>query len=130
MQSQVPQQPPMQNMNYFLPQADKQDICLVKACRDILVNYAAAAPRISNFDENHYIKQAQNLPWEGQRHLLNRYWNTQMMVDPANSMDERYCLLDAIHYKDWLTIFREKIVPFCIKNNLPVATDQLFTRPQ
>jgi hypothetical protein len=38
--------------------------------------------------------------------------------------------LNSLSDKDFELLMKEKIVPFCIKNNLPVATDQLFTRPQ
>lgn len=99
---------------------------MVKACRDILLANGAVA-RIANYDSNSHIQQAHNLPWEGQRHLLNNYWNSQLMIQPSKSMDERYCLLDVSTADAWLRIFKEKIIPFCIRYSLPATPGELYS---
>lgn len=116
----------VKNLNLFQPQETKTDVCMVKACRDVLISNGAA-DRIANYDSNPYIQQAANLPWEGQRHLLNNYWNGQLMIEPNKSMEERYSLLDVSTADAWLRIFAQKIIPFCIRYSLPATPAEIYS---
>lgn len=97
-------------------QAD--DIDLVQEVRTILIN-SGLAQNLQAFDSNRFIIEAATKPSSVQRYLLNRFWNQQLITCSAISIEERYCLIPDGAVQDWLMLFKEKVVPFLITNNLP-----------
>lgn len=97
---------------------DPGDIDLIATVRDILVQ-SGLGNNLSAYDCNRFIQEGLNKPSKVQRYLLNRFWNHQLMVSQSISIEERYCLIPDGNHDQWLTLFRDKIVPFLIANNLP-----------
>lgn len=97
------------------------DIDLIAEVRQHLVNSGLAQRATEAFDNNHFIAEAANKPSTVQRFLLNRYWGMQLMQAGKPSIEERYCLIPNGEVSDWLKLFKEKILPFVIENNLPVS---------
>jgi len=97
----------------------ENDIDLIQTVRDILIN-VGLGPRLSDaFDSSKYIIDAIGRTSDIQRFLLNRYWELQLMSHDGNTMEERYCLIPNGTTEEWITLFKTKIVPFILDNNLP-----------
>lgn len=77
------------------------------------------AQNLPYFDGHPQIIEAENKVAVVQRHYLNRYWTTQLLMTGKHTVDERYCLLERGEISMWLQFFQDKIVPFLIENNLP-----------
>ena len=92
---------------------------LVAACREAMLSYGLGDKVTSVFDQDLNIRQAANLGVVGQRHILNRYFNLQLLTKASLSVDERFCLIDRGSAEDWLRIFRDTIVPFLAVHDLP-----------
>lgn len=73
------------------------------------------------FDNDPRIIEAKDKVPEVQRHLLNKFWLPQLLNSSAPSQEERFCLIPNGEPKEWLHLFKEKIVPFVIEQQLPVA---------
>lgn len=95
------------------------DINLVDLVREILRESGLGMAIPEAYDGNTHIQQAINKNMEAQRYLLNRYWNLQLLSCSDISFEERYCLIPNGKIEDWVRLFKAKIIPFCIKNNLP-----------
>lgn len=95
------------------------DICLVSQVRELLANSGLLPNVTVYFDTCPYIQEAYQMRPEGQRFLLNRFWNLQLLVANANTVDERFCLISNGEYNDWLRLFKDKILPFAILHRLP-----------
>jgi hypothetical protein len=67
---------------------------------------------------HHWIVEAKGKSFEDQRFLLNRYWNMQLLPFRGTA-PLRYYLINDGEPADWLLSFHQKIIPFCIENNLP-----------
>lgn len=97
---------------------EANDIDLIATVRGILAQ-SGLAHNLAAYDNNRFIQEGLNKPSKVQRYLLNRFWNHQLMVSQSISIEERYCLIPDGTHDQWLTLFRDKIVPFLIANNLP-----------
>jgi len=97
---------------------EANDIDLINIVREILIQ-SGLGNNLSAYDSNRFIQEGLNKPSKVQRYLLNRFWNHQLMVSQSISIEERYCLIPDGSHDQWLSLFREKIVPFLIANNLP-----------
>ena len=103
---------------YFQP-LKEGDINLVEVVRTLLMECGLGQQVPMAYDQNTYIQQAQGKNVEAQRYLLNRYWNLQLLSCPDISIEERYCLIPNGSIEDWVRLFKAKVLPFCIKNQLP-----------
>ncbi len=75
---------------------------------------------IDAFRNNKIVIDASVMVPEAQRHLMNRYFRSQMLsVRTADSINARGCLIDGGEYKDWIALFKDHIVPFLLQNSLP-----------
>ncbi len=58
-----------------------------------------------------------------QRYVLNRYFNLQIynvgLLKNINTIDERYMLISDGEDKEWLSLFRKRVLPFCIEHRIP-----------
>lgn len=95
------------------------DIDLVSEVRQLLCTVGQVKNLTLAYDQHRFIIEAQGKPSDVQRHLLNRYWSHQLMSASRNSTEERYCLIPDGQIGDWLTLFREKVIPFIMENDLP-----------
>ena len=105
---------------YFQPKPFG-DIDLVDEVRQALLGAGLHANVAAAYDNNRFIVDAVGKPSNVQRHLLNRYWSQQLMSTFVPSMDERYCLIPNGEVSDWLKLFKQKVLPFAIANNLPMS---------
>lgn len=105
---------------YFMPKTE-EDIDLVALVREDLVKSGLAKVLPTAYDSNRFITEAVGKDSNVQRFLLNRYWNQQLMAANAVSIEERYCLIPNGEIVDWVRLFRSKVLPFIIQNNLPVV---------
>lgn len=95
------------------------EIDLVAACRQALVD-AGLLPEVQiGFDTHPNIVDASNRKPEVQRHVLNQFWNLQLLSTNANTYEVRYCLIPNGDVQDWLRLFKEKVVPAAVTHRLP-----------
>ncbi len=97
------------------------DVDLVSEVRQLLIANGLGNLIEYNYDGHRYIMDAMNKQSEVQRFYLNRFWNLQLMKAPEVSIEERYNLLPNGDTRNWLEVFKAKIMPFIIKHRLPVA---------
>lgn len=71
------------------------------------------------YDNNRFIMDARDKTPVVQRHFLNRYWSLQIMSSPKPSTEERFCLINDGTVEEWIVLFKAKILPFIIENDLP-----------
>ena len=105
---------------YYLPKSE-DDIDLVSIVREDLVKSGLAKVLPAAYDSNRFIIEAVGKDSNVQRFLLNRYWNQQLMAAKVVSIEERYCLIPNGEIADWIRLFRSKVLPFIIQNDLPVV---------
>lgn len=94
------------------------DIDLVAEVRQILQESGLVQNAIEYFDTNRLIQDAIGKSSDVQRHLMNRYWSTQLAMVP-NSTDIRYMLIPNGTILEWLKLFCSVIVPVLITHRLP-----------
>lgn len=110
-----------QNINFF-EERQPGDINLVAEVERILLENCITKTTSTNgvFHGNPLIETAKTRRPIVQQYLLNRYWYFQLISrEDKNSMEERLALIVGENFQDWLTLFRQKIVPFLIDNDLP-----------
>lgn len=103
---------------YYAPKPEG-DIDLVLEVRNILAASGLLMKLPETYDNHRFILEAAGKPSSVQRFLLNRYWAAQLAMAPRPSVEERYCLIPNGAVADWLDLFRKKIVPFVLDNDLP-----------
>lgn len=99
----------------------EHDIDLVQEVRDSMMSSGLGLKIPEAFNNSRFIIEAEGKAADVQRFLLNRYWNQQLMASAKQSMDERYCLIPDGTVEDWLKLFKQKVLPFVIENNLPIV---------
>lgn len=105
--------------NIFVSERQENDFNIVEEVRKILHSSGLAVECQNAFDTNQYIIDAQRIGPDGQRFLLNRYWNLQLLSLGVSSIEERFCLIESGNYSDWVRLFKSKIIPCLVKNRLP-----------
>ncbi len=103
---------------YFKPK-DENDPDLVGQIRELLINSGLRKLVEENFDTHRFIIDAAGKHSNAQRFLLNNFWHLQLMSAAKQSTEERYCLIPNGDVKNWLNLFKVKVLPFIIENNLP-----------
>jgi hypothetical protein len=68
------------------------------------------------FEKNQLMDKKPNV----QRFFLNKFFTTQLLMTTVNSSECRYCLINDGTIDDWIRLFKSKILPFLIENNLPI----------
>lgn len=104
---------------YYQPK-NPNDMDLVAIVREDLVNSGLANHLPTAYDNSRFIQEAVGKDSNVQRFLLNRYWTQQLMSAKQISIEERYCLIPNGDVQDWLRLFRSKVLPFIVQNDLPV----------
>lgn len=96
------------------------DFDFVTEVRNILIASGAGAEQVTAFDTAKIIIDAQAMRPDAQRHLINRFFRTQMLaLREVDSIVVRTYLIDAGEYSDWIRLFKDSVVPFLIRNSLP-----------
>lgn len=112
-----------QGIEQYHQPKDAADVDLIQAVRDHLNNSGLNNRVTAFYDSNRFIIEARDKNSNAQRFLLNRYWSLQLMTSPKPSTEERFCLIPNGTTEDWLKLFKNKVLPFVIENNLPVKID-------
>lgn len=92
---------------------------LIEQVRQLLVSAGLLQHVIVAYDTAYFITEAKGKDIEQQRYLLNRYWTDQLLKTSDDSREERYCLIPNGSIDDWLLLFKNTIIPFILKNDLP-----------
>jgi hypothetical protein len=116
----TPEEAMLQINNIFVDNRKPEEIDLISAVRQILIQAGLAKECSDYFDTNTYIRDGMLLGPIGQRFLLNRFWNIQLMsLSLTNTLEERFCLIEDGSFDDWLRLFTSKILPCLITHRLP-----------
>ena len=100
-----------------------EDADLVQDIRKVLHEVGLGLLTQANYDAHRFIQEASYKRPKVQRYLINKFWHLQISSIEANSIEERYHLIDNGEDSDWLRMFRAKVVPFLITHNLPRNLD-------
>ncbi len=60
-----------------------------------------------------------NLEPAKKRFLVNRVWRLTLGMLEEDTINARYCLVDQGSIFDWLSLFKQMVVPIAIKHQLP-----------
>ena len=105
----------------YLTPRRPDDVDLVVLVRQLLVDAGVSQQQLTAFDTAHYVTDAAPKNPEAQRYILNRFWSLQLMTCATQSVEERYHLIPNGAIEDWVRLFKDKVLPFIVKNNLPIA---------
>jgi hypothetical protein len=105
---------------YFRPKVEGE-LDLINEVRSTLIASGLLPEVTMNFDTNRFIIEAVGKNADVQRHQLNRFWHLQLASSSSPSMDERFSLIPNGTTEQWLTLFKQKVMPFIIANRLPVS---------
>ena len=108
------------NLEEYLNPKPEGDIDLIAEVRKLLVESGLTQNVITAYDTSRFIIEGQGKVSHVQRFLLNRFWNLQLSICKG-SVEERYCLIPDGDIRDWLSLFKVKVLPFVIANGLPIA---------
>lgn len=109
---------PMEQYHQAKPDGD---IDLIDTVRQSLLMSGLGHQVTVAYNQNRFILEAEGKSSDVQRFLLNRYWNMQLAMAAKPSIEERYCLIPDGTIQDWLTLFKEKVLPFLITHQLPIV---------
>jgi hypothetical protein len=108
-----------EGLDKYYSEKPNTDIDLVLEVRNILLS-VGLANKISNFDNHRFVVDAKGKTSEIQRYYLNRYWNEQLIQCSSSTTDIRYYLIPDGEISYWLELFKDKIIPCVLDNNLPI----------
>lgn len=112
--------PLQQGIKQYYQPKNPNDMDLVAIVREDLISSGLANHLPTAYDNSRFIQEAVGKDSNVQRFLLNRYWTQQLMSAKQVSIEERYCLIPNGDVQDWLRLFRSKVLPFIIQNDLPI----------
>lgn len=110
----------LKGIEAYNQQKPDNDIDLINEVRACMLS-AGLGQRITAFDQDRFILEASGKESSVQRYLLNRYWTNQLLHAQRVSIEERYCLIPDGCVQDWLDLFKARVLPFIISNDLPMA---------
>jgi hypothetical protein len=108
-----------ESLNQYFSKKNNNDIDLISEVRNLLISVGLIY-KISNYDNHKFIVSAVDKASEVQRYYLNRYWSEQLMQCSASTTDVRYYLIPDGEISYWLELFKDKILPYVLENNLPI----------
>lgn len=89
--------------------------------RQILVDNDFSTKQIDIFDTHIKVRLAIHKVYSVKIHLLNRFWNLQLLTVGAKSINVRSHLVHVPDPDDYLSVFAEVVVPFLKQNDLPTS---------
>jgi hypothetical protein len=111
------------DQNIFKAPRTEGETDLIAEVRELIMTSGCGLNIVEAFDNDYCILDAKPLGPEAQRFLLNRYLYRQITACGAPSMEERFCLVESGQIRDWLRLFKQKILPFMMVNQLPKPID-------
>lgn len=108
-----------QGVNIYKATRQEGDIDLVQMVRDELATVGLEAQLAAHFDNDQNIIDAKTKVPEVQRYLLNRFLNHQLRMSGTGSIEARSYLLTGGSLDHWFALFKDHVVPYMYKNNLP-----------
>lgn len=109
----------MVSVKEYKAQPTETDMDLVNVVRQMFLNHGMENAMVIGFDCDQHIIDARNKRPEVQRHLLNRYFNLQLMHAGVDSAAQRYCLIPDGEIEQWLSFFSQSVLPFCVQHGIP-----------
>ncbi len=103
----------------FLDERSPNEIDLCTEVKLLFIN-SGLGPKLHILDK--YIQEngISNKKPNVQRFYLNKFFNYQLLIYPANSSEQRFCLINDGTVEDWLRLFKSKIIPFLLEYDLPM----------
>lgn len=107
-----------EQMDRYHGEKPQGEICLVSEIRRLLIESGQGA-NVQYFDNHPRIVEATGKIADVQRYCINQFWHVQLGACEKNSFNERSMLLERGPFSEWLSVFRQGIIPFIIENDLP-----------
>lgn len=98
-----------------------EQINLIEEVRKLLTLNGLEKNAREHFDTDKRLSNVYNAPPDAQRTALNRYWVLQLYKAAQDGSEQRFCLTPGGTFEEWLGMFKNKIIPFLVSNNLPTA---------
>lgn len=93
---------------------------LVVIVKDMLVENGLRREAENAYDDHRLICAARDKPSDVQRQLLNRFWAMQIHSCHDKDSLPLMSLIPDGNVRDWIALFRNDVLPFLVRNNLPV----------
>lgn len=104
---------------------ERREMDLIDDVRQLLLQSVGRDVVEQAFDQNRFIQEGRMRNAHAQQYCLNRYFSLQFMTLAPEHIDDsqmaRFSLLTDAHPLDWLTVFRQKVLPTLIHYRLPVV---------
>lgn len=100
------------------------DLDLVAWVRNELFAAGLGQEVIQGFDTSPTIQTASMKRPEVQRYMLNKFLNLQLMMYASESINERFCLVPNGQLTEWMTLFKNSVLPFLVAKRLPMMIGQ------
>lgn len=110
-----------QGIGLFNQDRQETEVDLVDFVRSLLIQSGLSLNVQEFFNKDRRIVDASTRTTDVQRFLLNQYFNMQLMNASVSSIDQRAALLSSGDIRDWMVLFRERVLPFLIEQDLPRA---------
>ena len=101
-----------------------EDLDLVAWVRNELFTAGLGQEAIQGFDTSPTIQTASMKRPEVQRYMLNKFLNLQLMMYASESINERFCLVPNGQITEWMTLFKNSVLPFLVAKRLPMMIGQ------
>ena len=108
-------------MEFYNSQRRSDEMDLIATVRGMMSEAGLGERLPYAFDNNRFIMEAMNRPAHAQQYNLNRYLTLQFMAAEGAATMPRYALIYEIAPHDWLTIFKDTVLPAMVDANLPVV---------
>lgn len=99
---------------------NEDDPDLVAIVKDLLVQQGLSREAEEAFDDHKLICAARGKNSDAQRQLLNRYWAMQIHSCHDKDSLPLMSLIPDGSIRTWIALFRNDVLPFLVRNNLPV----------
>lgn len=93
---------------------------LVVIVKDMLVESGLRREAENAYDDHRLICAARGKASDVQRQLLNRFWAMQIHSCHDKDSLPLMSLIPDGSIRDWISLFRNDVLPFLVRNNLPV----------
>ena len=97
------------------------EIDLIEEVRNYLLQSGLQEQVGLSYDQDTNIQNAKRRNAAVQRFVLNRYWTSQLYCTVENTEHLRRLLFPEGDIQLWLATFRTEILPFIVRNKLPVV---------
>lgn len=111
-------------------QRTEAEFDLLNATLTALRDAGVSQDRIAYYEGCEEIQQIKNLTLPQQQYVLTRFWEMQLMFLSLTSTDfdtqpHRYVLSASQDTGNWMTSFRNHVVPLCISTAIPTSASAI-----